>query len=356
MMYVEFTLSESQDHFLAAQQHAFECFGGAPESVLIDNLKSGVLAHPLGQSPQFHPRYLDFARHYGFQIKACGVRKANEKGRVENGVGYVKKNFLLGREIAEFASLNPAVRLWLDTVANVRQHGETHQQPRVLFQQEKTKLRPLPAMPYDVGLIRPARATRCFRVVWETNRYSVPAACASAPLTLKVTPERLFIYHQQQLIAEHPRCYDRHQDFEHPDHVRELLQQRRHARDQQLFLRFLALSPKAEEYAQQLQSRRLNVRHHIQKIVALSEIYGAEAVARALEDAFTFAAFSCEYIANLLEQRARQLPAPGALHLTRRQDLLDLELPAPDLTVYDRPAESSSPNPGESPCPPLTNR
>jgi hypothetical protein len=54
-----------------------------------------------------------------------------------------------------------------------------------------------------------------------------------------------------------------------------------------------------------------------------------------MEDAFVFQAFSCEYIANLLENRQRRLPEPGALHLTRRQDLLDLELPEPDLSLYE---------------------
>jgi hypothetical protein len=59
-----------------------------------------------------------------------------------------------------------------------------------------------------------------------------------------------------------------------------------------------------------------------------------------MEDAFVFQAFSCEYIANLLESRARLLPEPGALHLTRRQDLLDLEMPEPDLSAYDEPTGS----------------
>jgi hypothetical protein len=75
----------------------------------------------------------------------------------------------------------------------------------------------------------------------------------------------------------------------------------------------------------------------VQKIVALSEIYGTPAVARAMADAFAFQAFSCEYIANLLESRQRLLPEPAALTLTRRQDLLELDLPAPDLSLYDIP-------------------
>ena len=73
----------------------------------------------------------------------------------------------------------------------------------------------------------------------------------------------------------------------------------------------------------------------MRKIVALSEIYGTEATARALDDAFEYGAFSSDYITNLLEARARTPPEPSALHLTRRSDLLDLELPKPDLSLYD---------------------
>jgi hypothetical protein len=60
-------------------------------------------------------------------------------------------------------------------------------------------------------------------------------------------------------------------------------------------------------------------------------------VVRALQDALAYSAFSCEYIANLLEQRARPTTEPGALHLTRRQDLLELDLPAPDLSLSQNP-------------------
>ena len=73
----------------------------------------------------------------------------------------------------------------------------------------------------------------------------------------------------------------------------------------------------------------MNPLHHIRQIVALSEIYGDQPVQRAMQDAFAFQAFSCEYIANLLEQRARVLPEAAALHLTRRQDLLEITVEKP---------------------------
>jgi transposase len=335
MMYVEFTLSEGMEQFLSCHRHAFEFFEGVTARVVIDNLKVGVLRHPLGQPALFHPRYLDLAAHYGFQPVACHVRKANEKGRVENGVGYVKKNFLNGLDLPSFAALHPAASQWRDTVANVRLHGETHRKPIDVFAEEKPRLQPLPVMPYDCAVVRPIGANGCGHVILDTNRYSVPHLYASQKLTLKLYPEQVLLFHHEKLIATHPRSYDRHQKISNPDHIQELLSQRKQARHQSLLLAFLALSPQAETYARKLEDKRLNPQHHIQKIVALSEIYGPAKVERALQDALAFEAYGCEYIANILEQRERPEAAPGALHLTRRQDLLDLDLPPADLTPYE---------------------
>jgi hypothetical protein len=180
----------------------------------------------------------------------------------------------------------------------------------------------------------------------DTNTYSVPAEYAGAALTLKLYPDVLCLYHQDKLIARHVRCYDRRRDFEHPDHPKALLAQRRRARAQKLLQRLLSLPPKAEAFYQGLADRRLNILHHVRQIVALAEIYGSDQTARAIEDALEFQAFSCQYITNILEQRQRILPEPGALHLTRRQDLLDLELPEPNLWLYET-RENSDENPGE---------
>jgi transposase len=345
MMYVECTVSQTMEHFLACHQHAFEFFGGIPQKVMVDNLKSAVLKRALGEAPVFNPKYLDYARHSGFTIAPCNVGKGNEKGRVENAVGYVKKNFLAGLEIPDFSILNRAARHWLDTVANVRLHGETKAQPTALWHQERPHLSPLPLHPFDMATVSQVRASRQFRITLETNRYSVPAHYAGQALTLKTYPDRLCIYRGDQLIAHHTRRYERFQDVEDPDHPKPLLEQRKKARDHQLFRRFLALSPRAETYYRKLEERRLNPHHHVRKIVALSDIYSPEAVARAMEDAFAYEAFSSEYIANLLEQRARFTPEASALHLTRREDLLEVRLEPPDLSIYQ---PTSQPEPREA--------
>jgi hypothetical protein len=226
MLYLQFTLVETMEHFLHCQQNAFVFFGAVPAKIMVDNLKSAVLQRIVGEAPVLNPRYKDFADHYGFKIVPCGVGQAHEKGRVENSVGYVKKNFLAGLEISNFALLNPAARQWMDTVANVRLHGTTKRRPVDLFAIEKPYLKSLSSQPYDVGVIEPVRATSRFRVTVDTNHYSVPAEYASNQLTLKRYPDQLCVYHQEKLVARHVRSYERHRDFEDPDHPRALLQQR----------------------------------------------------------------------------------------------------------------------------------
>lgn len=335
MMYVEFTVLQTMEHFLGCHQNAFRFFGSVPQKVMVDNLKTAVLKRTVGHAPVFNPKYLDFAGHYGFAIVPCNVGKGNEKGLVENGVKYVKTNLLNGLSIPDFKIMKPVTQHWLETVANVRNHGETGKRPVDMFHKEKSSLQPLPVEPYDIGVISQKRASRQFRITIDTNHYSVPAQLSGVRLTVKMYPDRICFYHENNLVARHVRSYDRRQDFEHPDHPKVLLAQRKKARDQKIFMRFLSLSEKSQEYYHQLEQRRMNPFHHIRQIVALSEIYEKEQVAMAIEDAFTFAAFSCEYIANLLEQRSRRIKEPGALHLTRSSDLLDLAIDRPDLSIYD---------------------
>ncbi len=97
---------------------------------MVDNLKSAVLKRVVGQAPVFNPRYLDFSRHYGFDIAACNVAKATKKAAS-------KMASVMSKRTSSMAWISPisvpSIRRqqWLDSVANVRIHGETHEQPIV---------------------------------------------------------------------------------------------------------------------------------------------------------------------------------------------------------------------------------
>jgi len=333
LLYVEVPVSQTMAHFLACHQHAFEVFGGIPHKVMVDNRTSAVLKRAVGDAPVLHPTSLDVAPHHGFPIAPCNVGKGNDNGRVENGVGSVNKHVLAGLAIPDCSALNPAARHGLDTVAKVRLPGETHAQPTVLWHPERPALRPVPLQPCDIATGSQVHASRQLRLTVETKRSSVPAQYASHALTLQTSPERRCISLGDQRMARHARRDDRHTDVEAPAHPKPLLEQRKKARDHNVFMCFLALSPRAEAYSLPLEARRLNPHHHVRTLGALSDSDTPEAGARAMEEALVYEAFSSAYSATLVEPRAQCPPAARARHLPRRGALLDVSLAPPALSI-----------------------
>ena len=337
MLYAEFFHGEAMEHWLAAHRNALQFFGSVPETVMVDNCKTAVTQPGIGDQPTvYNAAYLDFAGHYGFRPVACTPKRPNQKGRVEHAVGYIKSSFLAGRQPASIEAMNPALAHWRDTVANVRVHRTTGRRPVDLFEEaEKPAMQPLPAGSHSCTVSRTIPASSRFRVTVDTNHYTVPSQFASQKLLLRLSAERVSVYAERHgLVADHVRSYGHRQSVVNPEHERELLLRTCHARDQQQLGRFLTLGSQAEAYLAGLREKRPNWRVHVRRINALVEIHGRDEVARLLADACEHGAFSSEYVLNLLEARQRTLPEPGALHLTRRHDLLELDLPEPDLNVY----------------------
>lgn len=335
-MYLEFCVSQEMEFFLACHENAFAAFGGVPARLMVDNLKSAVLKRLVGAAPVFNPKYLDFSRHWGFEITPCNVASGWEKGRVENGVGFVKKNFLAGQEFHDFSAVQPAAQLWVDTVADVRVHGATQRRPVDMFEEERAHLKRLNPAGFDLARVRTVSVNKQFRIPLDSNTYSVPSRHVGQRLTLKAYADRVCVYAHEQLVASHVRSMQRHKDIELAEHAQQLIVQRKSAYEQRLLVQFLALSPRAQAYREGLEAKRVNARVHLRQILALAELHGKEAVARAIDDGLELQAFSAEYIAHILAARRRIGCEPAALQLTRSADLLELEIPAPDLSIYDR--------------------
>ena len=114
-------------------------------------------------------------------------------------------------------------------------------------------------------------------------------------------------------------------------------------------MRFRARAPRAEAYDLQLEARRLTPPHHGRTMVAVSDISPPAAVARAREDALVYAAFSADYMANLVEPRARFTPEARALPLTRRGALLAVSRAPPALSISHAPPQPQAPDSEEGP-------
>lgn len=334
VMYVEFVLGQGQEWFLGCHERAFLRIGAVPRAVMVDNCKTAVLSHRRGEKVVYNPQYIDYAKARGFEVRACSPGHPQSKGIVENAVGYVKKNFLSGREVTDFASLGPACSEWMDTVANVRVHAETRARPVDLLREEMAHLLPLSELRCALSRTRSVSVDPRCRVAVEGNTYSVPPALVGRKLTLHMEDQWLRFYDAERLVAEHRRTYERGVSVVNHAHHQELLDTRSRAQRDRLQARFLGLCAEAARYRDGLDERRLDARRHVERIVALSEIHGVEAVSRAIRDALELGAYSAEYIANIVLQRSRLLPQPGALHLTRASDMLELELPEPNLSAY----------------------
>ncbi len=200
--------------------------------------------------------------------------------------------------------------------------------------EEKPYLTPINHMPYDTSVLQTKRANTQFRITLDTNRYSVLWRLAGKSLQVKIHLDHISMFHEGKRIARHARSYDRRGDFEQKDHVKDLLLQRKNAQNDKLLVRFLALDPSVEEYYRKLSEIRVSAMVHVRKIMALNDVYGRDAVVKAIKAALHFAAFGSDYIQHLLEISQCDTPEPSPLHLQTPSDALDLDVEPPDLNNY----------------------
>jgi len=313
MLYLEFFPSQSLENFMTAHVHAFHFFGGCPKKIRYDNLRSVVLSR-IGSSIQFNPRFLDFAAHYLFTPSPCNVKSPHEKGRVENAVRFVKRNFLSGRSFTSISQCNREAFLWRDEKANCRIHGTTKKRPVDLFKEkEQPLLTPLPPIDYDTRIIRTVKSTTQALVRFDNSRYSVPFAYASRTLTLKADQQLVSIYDKEQLIARHQRAKENNQLIEDPSHSKGLLESKPHATFFKHRDALMALGNVAKHYFEAMCRTQINIPHHVKKIMALVDLYGKTEVLSAMEHALKYSAFGHEYLANIILSNRRRRSSPHPL-------------------------------------------
>jgi transposase len=205
----------SFEFFIEGHLQAFEALGGCPRALRYDNLRSVVLKRePL----TYNPAFLEFARHYGFEIRLCNVRAGNEKGRVERLIRSIRETFLntAGHHLS-LPALNKAQHGWVDE-KNGTLHRATEAIP--LEKKKEERLKALPERPWANGLVHPPKLpTKTGFMIFDTNRYSVPEHAAHAPLTLHSLVDRIEIRDAKgNRVASHPRCFERNKEIFNPLH------------------------------------------------------------------------------------------------------------------------------------------
>ena len=209
---------ERMESLLSAHEHAFEHFGGVTREILYDRMRT-VVAGTVEGRPRWNPTFEAFARHWGFEPRACRPYRAQTKGKVESGVKYVKRNFLPGRVFRDLADFNEQLAAWQAGIADVRIHGTTHERPIERFAREANALTPLAGR---AGFLAAMPRSRVVAEDWlvsiDTNRYSVPWRLIGATVEVLRVGGHWQIRHRGELVAEHPVLPGRHALSVMPEH------------------------------------------------------------------------------------------------------------------------------------------
>jgi transposase len=189
---------------------AFEHFGGVTKEVLVDNQKSAVISHRIGEVVKFNDRFLDLAGLYGFTPRACRPYRARTKGKDERMVSYIKHNFFVRyREFESFDHLNELALQWLAGEADRRLQGTVKEIVADRFLREALQLGPLPVVRYDTSYREDRLAWWDGYIDVGGNRYTVPDHLRGKAVKIRISLDGLLtVYEGETQVAEH-RLKDR---------------------------------------------------------------------------------------------------------------------------------------------------
>ena len=202
--YSEAVWRQTSESFLRALENAFRHFGGVPLTVVIDNLKAGVIQADWFD-PEINPKLEEFARFYGTVILPTKPAMPRHKGKVEAGVKFAQNNAVKGRSFESLAAQNLFLADWERTVADTRIHGTTRRQVAKLFEEiERAALQPLPAGLFPV--FEEARRTvhRDGYVEFKRAYYSAPPEYVGRQVWVRQEARLLRLYNpRREQIALH---------------------------------------------------------------------------------------------------------------------------------------------------------
>jgi transposase len=188
-----------------AHNEAFRRLGGIPAVLRIDNLKTGI-AHGAGPWGQINPAYRRYARCVGFHIDACLPRCPEDKGKVENKVGVLQRRLRLRGPFAGLEALQDDSDTQLDRWDQRRICPATGRSVQASWQEELSRLRPLPLLPevFDVAVTRTVH--RDCTVNFENRSYSVPFRLCGLSVEVRGCAAVVQVVHEGHVVAEHPRA------------------------------------------------------------------------------------------------------------------------------------------------------
>jgi transposase len=331
MLYVEFTHSQNQSALHQCLLNAFIFFGGSPKEVLVDNMLTAVIERQ-GTVIRFNDAFLDFLRIFNITPIACTPGAPNEKGKVESAIKYLRQNFWPLRSFDDLTDVQLQAQKWLKDVANVRTHHTTGQQPVDRF--EKVQLNQLPELLPDYRQVISLKVHKDFAVRFDNNTYTVPPWTIGQKLIVKADAATVTIYHKQNKVACHLRCWQKKQRIESPTHAQQVKKIRKKLWQDRQIAALASLGLEARYYLKGIIDANLPIKKNVSKLLSLNDQYGTTLLIWAIRKALAFNAYGAEYIENILYQNSS--PKKNHPPVRLKDDQLNtITLTRPCLADYD---------------------
>jgi len=332
-MWAELVLDQTTVSLVRSLVRAAQYFGGVTHQWLFDNPKSIVAARE-GSAIRFQPALVELAGSLHVSLRACRIRKPQDKGGVERGIRFLKTRFFPARVIPSLEAGNAALWQFLETVGLGREHP-VHRQRTVaeVFAEEKQRLMPLPAASIPTELVTSVPADKTAFVTFDTNRYSVPPEAANRILTLVASDTEVRLLDHDQVVSTHARSWAKHAVLEDPRHRAAILASKPRARDGKGRDRLRAEVPHADELMRRWLEDGRNVGSMAARTLKLLDLYGASVVTQAVDALLEKGSHDVGALAILCEQR-RKKPR-RVLPLELGAHVVDRDVIPHDLGGYD---------------------
>jgi transposase len=303
-----------------------EFFGGVPELVVPDNLKSGVVK-PCRYEPVLTRTYEDLAAHYGVAVIPARVRKPKDKAKVETGVLVVERWILASlrhRQFHTLGELNAAIAELLERL-NDRPFKKLPGNRRSLFEAlDQPALGPLPRAPYEYADWSKVRVGPDYHVEVDGHHYSVPYQLVGEELEARLTATTVEVLHADKRVACHPRSFERGQATTLPEHMPPAHRGYAEETPQKLLAWGEKVGPATSQVVETILSRR-HPKQGFQSCVGLRRLardYGESRLESACQRAIAINGMTYTSLCSILRKNLDQheVKEPASDHLPRAHE------------------------------------
>ncbi|MDP2639603.1 MAG: IS21 family transposase [Betaproteobacteria bacterium] len=343
MTFLRFYLNAAMGNFLRGHVQAFAWFQSCPRVLLYDNLKSAVLERS-GDAIRFHPRLLELAAHYHFQPRPVAPFRGNEKGRVERTIRYARDAFFAARSYRDLEDLNAQALTWCTGQAADRPCPEDRlRSVREVFAEERAHLLGLPENPFPTDELLAVEVGKTPYLRFDLNDYSVPHRYVRRTLTVLASEHTVRVVDGNELIATHPRSFDRAAQIEDPAHIEALVSHKRAARPHRAQDRLHHSASSANALFVRAASRGAHLGVLTRGLLQLLDTHGAPALERAIQAALAEDAAHLGAVRHFIDQHARAdaLAPPIAVALPADPRVRELTVRPHSLHDYEQLARKS---------------